>query len=266
MIRKITFLLFFLQCFKLAACEEITEPPVFPDELCPEIAQHPIEVKINFPKESVVVEPTPIHIAPELKTSSSFFSIKTFGIIATFLIASGNLLYTVLNNRSERRKKDKERAEEEIDKFWFKEILTPKVITPVTKKLWGYQSLSGTLDDLVTNIQGDTDLQLNFNVIGSVRIVEDPQKAMSKLVSVFEDLENDLIELISESENIGEVSIPDSLEGLDEVIEEEPTLDNTIPISDPRVTELLSRANSNLMEFISWYRKESFTYASSKHV
>ncbi|KAF7777022.1 hypothetical protein PMAN_a2227 [Pseudoalteromonas marina] len=212
-------------------------------------------IELNIPNEAFLIKTPPPEIVVQPKLTfenSSDLGFREVVLFLAFIIALGNFIYTIWNNSQEKRKASHQKANDEVDKFWFKEIIIPKVIEPCLGSLESYHKKSGCCElvDLINLVGSDlTELQISFNTVNSMPIVESPNEMKDILTSIFEDLEDNLNHLMSKTENIDEYEANENLSKKD------------VPSSEYAA---ISKAQDDFIKFISIYREKAFAYSTSK--
>ena len=215
-----------------------------PIEISVTIPDH--QVDINFPEPNILITPD-IYLK-----NKSVFGLREFGILASIILAICSFIYTHFQNKKLRDQKLEERAEEEIDKFWFKTIVIPKIIEPCLKAL-DFESATSGEDELLNKLQTDMAiLQNSFNLVGSLPIVRDKKAKKIALSEIFEGLEDGLNNIIAINTN-------------EDLFKIDPSPDSSDVASDVlNKVELYFKAREELIDFIADYRKESLDLAASR--
>lgn len=204
------------------------------------------QVDINFPEPKIIITPD-IYLK-----NKSAFGLREFGILASIILAICSFIYTHHQNKKLRDQKLEERAEEEIDKFWFKTIVTPKIIEPCLKAL-DFESSTSDASELLNKLQTDmTILQNSFNLVGSLPIVSDENAKRIALSEIFEKLEDGLNNIIA-------VNTDEDLFKVDGLLDSSELADDVL-----NDVGLYFQARKELIDFIADYRKESLDLAASR--
>lgn len=213
---------------------------------------HPIELIVNVPQQKLDVHLKQPHVTvnPELTLkNNSNFGFRELVIFLSVILSLWNIWYTQNHHKKEKEQKAYERAEEEIDKFWFSTVVTPKVIEPCFNIL-DIQDVDN-LDTVISELQNSLPkLQTSLNLIGSLQIVSEPETLKAELTKVFEELEDGL--LLSNDTDETLVKISGGTNG------EESEEAKSTP-SDPAV--VITQAQTNFVRFIERYRHESMNFA-----
>ncbi len=245
----------FFFCLKSYACDDVPTDSFIQERICEEQAQHPVNVSIKIPKDSLKVDVAApnISISPEiiLKKESGFGFRETF-ILISIILTLANWSYTILHNKKEKAQKVKDKAQEEVDKFWFKTVVTPQVIVPCLKAV-DYKSNESnkSLDVLQSEL---IKLQTAFNTVGAVPIVENPDSMRRELTDIFDTLEDNLSHIIGLDENVKEFQLNNE--------DEQEVIKSTQPESE---VEAYTIAQNSLLNFIAKYRLNSLEYSVTKY-
>jgi hypothetical protein len=183
------------------ACEEIFTPPITNNSqeiivLC-DLKQQPL--KVIVPKDAIKIS-LPTIIKPE----KSEWSLRDLLYILTPIIALSALIYSIRSNNIARLNRLEDQFLNEIDDFWFKEVITPKVLNPIfefiSEQHLSFKSMSPLSDDenhdeetlIESNIElltdATTELQLSLNLLRNIPYGESYCASMKGVIDGLEDL------------------------------------------------------------------------------
>ena len=131
------------------------------------------------------------------------WELKDVLYLLTPLVALLALVYTIKSNRVGRLNRLEDQFLNEIDNFWFKEFITPKILNPIfdfiSQQHLKFKSLSPLCEeaeqDIITIIEksieqltdATTELQLSLNLLSNIPYGETYSKSVTEVIDELED-------------------------------------------------------------------------------
>jgi hypothetical protein len=160
------------------------------------LKQQPIEIVI--PKEAITVS-----IPSNDETKKAAWSFREVIYLLTPIIALFALVYTIKSNKMAKLNRLEDQFLSEIDNFWFKEVITPKVLNPIFDYISDQHIKFGKLSPLVDdeNIEAaskiehniekltdaTTELQLSLNLLSNIPYGEKYSNSVKDEIDGLED-------------------------------------------------------------------------------
>jgi hypothetical protein len=186
--------------FNVLACNETFTLPITDNSqeiivYC-DLKQQPLNV--IFPKDAIKIS-----LPATLKAKKSEWSLRDLLYLFTAVVAFSGLIYSIRSHKIARLNRLEDQFLNEIDNFWFKEVITPKVLNPIfdfiRSQHLSFKNMSPLSDDenhsqealIEGNIENLTDatteLQLSLNLLKNIPYGENYCISIKEAVDGLED-------------------------------------------------------------------------------